>query len=236
MTQHSTGAGDEVVAIVLAAGGSSRMGGVDKLWARLGDGAVVEHALRALAATPGVTIVVAVAPRERHAAIASILADAGVDVRCVEGGARRQDSVAAGIAAAPDAAWYLVHDGARPFAPPALAVRVLEAARAHGAAVPGLPVADTLKRVDAEGRVLHTIDRAPLRAVQTPQAFRGALLREAHARVRDDATDDAAMVERIGGPVVLVPGDEANRKITTQADLNWARALLAAQPATTGQG
>ncbi len=236
MTQALPPNGDEVVAIVLAAGGSSRMGGVDKIWAPLGEGAVIEYALRALAATPGVSTVVAVGPRERHDAFAAILAHAGVDVRCVEGGARRQDSVAAGLAAAPEAAWYLVHDGARPFATPALNTRVLEAARQRGAAVPGVPVADTLKRVDAEGRVLDTVDRAPLRAIQTPQAFRGQLLRDAHARVLDDVTDDASMVERLGASVFVVAGDELNRKITTQADLEWARALVAGVQATTPAG
>ena len=233
MTQPPTPDTEEVVAIVLAAGESSRMGGVDKMWVRLGESAVVEYSLRALAATPGVTTVVAVAPQARHRALAAILEGAGVEVRTVEGGRRRQDSVAAGIAAAPDAAWYLVHDGARPFATPALAARVLAAARLRGAAVPGVPVPDTLKRVDAEGRVLDTVDRAPLRAIQTPQAFRGQLLRDAHERVVDDVTDDAAMVERLGASVFVVGGDELNRKITTLPDLEWARALIAGVQATT---
>ncbi|MEX2445873.1 MAG: 2-C-methyl-D-erythritol 4-phosphate cytidylyltransferase, partial [Dehalococcoidia bacterium] len=129
---------------------------------------------------------------------------------------------------APEAAWYLVHDGARPLATPALAARVLQAAREHGAAVPGVPVVDTVKRVDGTGRVLDTFDRAELRAVQTPQAFRGELLRRAHAEVREDVTDDAAMLERLGCPVVVVDGDPANRKVTTPEDLVIARALLAA--------
>ena len=95
---------------------------------------------------------------------------------------------------------------------------------------------DTLKRVDAEGRVLDTVDRTPLRAIQTPQAFRGQLLRDAHARVHDDVTDDAAMVERLGASVFVVEGDELNRKITTPADLEWARALVAGAQAITPAG
>ena len=231
MTQPSTDSPEQVVAIVLAAGGSSRMGGLDKIWVRLGEGAAIEYALRAMAATPGVTTVVAVAPPERHGALAAILKDAGVEVRCVDGGRRRQDSVAAGIAATPEAAWYLVHDGARPFATPLLAARVLQSAREHGAAVPGVPVPDTLKRVDNDGRVLDTVDRAPLRAIQTPQAFRGVLLRDAHARIDTEVTDDAAMVEALGASVFVVRGDEVNRKITTQADLEWARVMVAGLPA-----
>ena len=228
--------GDEVVAIVLAAGSSSRMGGVDKIWADLNGTPLIAHALHALARTPGVTTVVAVAPAPRHAALAALLDGCGVRVRCVEGGARRQDSVAAGIAAAPHAAWYLVHDGARALVTPALATRVLQAARTHGAAVPGLPVADTVKRVQpvpggASGEeveaVRGTIDRAPLRTIQTPQGFRGDLLRRAHAEVTGDATDDAGMVERLDLPVVVVRGETTNLKVTTPDDLAIARILLA---------
>ena len=222
-----------VVAIVLAAGSSSRMGGIDKIWAELGGAPLIAHALRAMAETPGVETVVAVAPAERHVALAGLLDGWDVHVRCVEGGARRQDSVAAGIAAVPDAAWYLVHDGARALVTTGLAARVLSAARVYDAAIPGVPIADTVKRVqpidgarDIEA-VRGTIDRAPLRAVQTPQAFRGDLLRRAHTEITADVTDDAAMVEHLGVPVVLVPGDPTNIKVTTPADLAIARVLLA---------
>ena len=104
---------------------------------------------------------------------------------------------------------------------------VLDAARAHGAAIPVVPVVDTVKRVDALGRVVETLDRGTLRAVQTPQGFAGPLLRRAHAEVRADATDDASMVEALGAPVMTVPGSPANLKVTTPADLVLARALLA---------
>lgn len=222
-----------VVAIVLAAGSSSRMGGVDKIWVELGGAPLIAHALRTMAETPGVELVVAVAPPERHQAIAGLLDGWDVNVRCVSGGARRQDSVAAGIAAAPDAAWYLVHDGARALVTTGIASRVLSAARVHGAAIPGMPIADTVKRVqpidgarDVEA-VRGTVDRGPLRAIQTPQAFRGDLLRRAHAEVTADVTDDAAMIEHLGLPVVVVPGETTNMKVTTPADLAIARVLLA---------
>ena len=223
---------EDVAAIVLAAGTSSRMGGVDKIWADLHGVPLIAYALRSIASTPGVTVIVCVAPTERHAALAALLDGTKIEVRCVEGGARRQDSVAAGIAAAPDAAFYLVHDGARALVTTELAARVLVAARAHGAAIPGVPIADTVKRVvpladagDVEA-VRGTIDRRPLRAIQTPQAFRGNLLRLAHAEVTADVTDDAAMVEHLGLPVAVVPGDATNIKVTTPADLAVARALI----------
>jgi len=217
--------------IILAAGSSARMGGVDKLWADLLGRPLVTHSIAAMGTLEGVRTLVLVGPAARHADLLAGASDAialGVDVRCVEGGARRQDSVAAAIAAAPDAAWYLVHDGARPFASAALARRVLEGARRHGAAIPGIPVTDTVKHIDADGRILATVERAPLRAVQTPQGFAGPLLRRAHAEVTGDVTDDAAMVEWLGVPVFVVPGDPANIKITTPTDLTIARALLAA--------
>ena len=220
-------AAERIAVILLAAGSSTRMLGVDKVWATLGGEPVIAHSLRAARDLDGVTDVIVVTSAARHAAVEACAAEIGVAVRCVEGGARRQDSVAAGLAAAPDADWYLVHDAARPLAGTALFAAVLDAARANGAAIPVVPVVDTVKRVDADGRVLDTLDRSALRAVQTPQGFAGALLRRAHAEVRTDATDDASMVEAIGVPVMTVPGSPANLKVTTPADLVLARALLA---------
>ncbi len=231
---------EEVVAVVLGAGSSLRMG-ADKIWATLAGAPVLAHSVRAFARTPGVTRVVVVAPAERHADVLALLpAGASVALDVVEGGARRQDSVAAALRAAPDADWYLVHDGARPLVTPDLAAAVLAAARApgsEGAAIPGVPVVDTIKRVAAlEGaraeageRVVETVDRSTLRAVQTPQAFRGDLLRRAHREVTSDATDDASMVETLGVAVVMASGDRSNIKITTPPDLAMAEALLAAR-------
>jgi 2-C-methyl-D-erythritol 4-phosphate cytidylyltransferase len=217
---------DQATAIVLAAGGSSRMGGIDKVWADLHGAPVLAYSLRVLAAVPGVTRLVVVAPEERHPAIEAMCAGLAVPVATVAGGTRRQDSVAAGLGAAPDAAWYLVHDGARPLITVALVQRVLAAAARTGAAIPAVPVTDTIKVEGADGLVERTLDRGPLRAVQTPQAFEGALLRRAHAEVEEDVTDDAAMVERLGIRVALAEGDPTNLKVTTPPDLLVARALL----------
>lgn len=144
----------------------------------------------------------------------------------VAGGTTRSDSVRAGLAAvAPEAVIVVVHDAARPLAPAALFTAVVAAVRdgADGA-VPGLPVADTLKRVDGS-RVVATVDRDGLVAVQTPQAFRAAALRAAYA-AGGAATDDAALVEAAGGTVVVVPGDPSNLKLTTPEDLAWAARLV----------
>jgi len=148
----------------------------------------------------------------------------------VAGGAERQESVAHGLAAVPGTVrWILVHDGVRPCITPALVRRVVEAAQAHGAAVAALPVAETLKR-GAEGWVQETVPRDGLWAIQTPQGFQAALLREAHRRAAADGvlgTDDAALVERLGTAVRLVPGLPGNLKITRPEDLPLARRLLA---------
>ncbi|MCK9486832.1 MAG: 2-C-methyl-D-erythritol 4-phosphate cytidylyltransferase [Dehalococcoidia bacterium] len=252
--ERTEAAPQDVVAIIVAAGSSSRMG-ADKIWAPLAGRPVLAHSVHAFAAVPSVSDIVVVTPAERHIEVRALLpGEAAVTLHAVEGGARRQDSVAAGIAAAPGAGWYLVHDGARPLVTPALVARVLAAAREVGAAVPGVPVVDTVKRVEdggAEGgaeRVQATVDRATLRAVQTPQAFRADLLRRAHGMpgsgdggaggdspgglgVPFDATDDASMVEALGEPVAVVAGDRENIKITTPPDLAVAEALLALRDA-----
>jgi 2-C-methyl-D-erythritol 4-phosphate cytidylyltransferase len=148
----------------------------------------------------------------------------------VAGGATRSESVRAGLVAVPaDATIICVHDAARPFASAQLFQAVITAVR-EGAdgAVPGVPVTDTVKRIDTHNVVIDTPQRATLVAVQTPQAFRGAILRAAHDTGRD-ATDDAALVETRGGRVVVIAGEPTNRKITHVEDLAWARAHAESQ-------
>ena len=146
----------------------------------------------------------------------------------VPGGERRRDSVAAGLAALdPGVEFVLVHDAVRPLAGAAIAKRVVDRLAAGGAdaVVPVVPVRDTIKRVDGE-RVVGTIDRSGLVAVQTPQGFRAELLAAVQQADGDDATDEAALVERNGGRVETVDGDPANLKVTYPADLAVAEALL----------
>ncbi len=131
------------------------------------------------------------------------------------------------IAAAPDAAYFLVHDAARALTPPELIARVAAELRAgRPAVVPGLPVADTIKSVDTAGVVTGTPDRAQLRAIQTPQGFAAGLLRSAYATEGVQATDDAGLVERLGVGVHTIPGDPLAFKITTPLDLRLADAVL----------
>jgi 2-C-methyl-D-erythritol 4-phosphate cytidylyltransferase len=219
-----------VVALVPAAGRGQRFGGDrPKALVSLAGEPLVVHAVRTLLAARAVTQVVVAAPAELVDEVRSLVPAACV----VAGGASRVASVAAALsAAAPDADVVLVHDAARPLAPAALVDRVAAAVlEGAPAVVPVVPVADTVKRVDAAGRVLATIDRTDLRAVQTPQGFRRDVLVRAHehaAAVGDDATDDAGLVERIGVEVTTVPGDERAFKVTTRHDLAVAELVVRA--------
>jgi 2-C-methyl-D-erythritol 4-phosphate cytidylyltransferase len=135
-----------------------------------------------------------------------------------------------------DANVICVHDAARPLADAVAYRRVIDAVLAGAdGAVPGVPVADTIKIVDDDGSVVATPPRARLRAVQTPQAFRADALRAAHA-TGGEGTDDAELVERAGGRVVVVEGDPVNRKITHRDDLEWARSIVAAEQTDAAAG
>ncbi|HEX7275981.1 MAG TPA: 2-C-methyl-D-erythritol 4-phosphate cytidylyltransferase [Acidimicrobiales bacterium] len=206
-----------VWAIVVAGGGGTRFGG-PKQFEDLGGRRVLDWSLAAAReACDGVVLVV---PADHVAGEEGPLV--------VAGGATRSASVRAGLAAVPDdVEVVVVHDAARPLAGADLFRRTVAAVRAGAdAAVPGLPVTDTVKRVE-DGRVLETVDRSRLVAVQTPQAFRADGLRRAHAQgVGAEATDDAALVESLGGTVVVVDGDPRNLKLTSPDDLVVARALL----------
>jgi 2-C-methyl-D-erythritol 4-phosphate cytidylyltransferase len=146
----------------------------------------------------------------------------------VPGGPRRRDSVRAGLDALPSGSSHvLVHDAARPLATPDLVRRVIDRLLSGGvdAVVPVVPIRDTLKRV-GDGWVVKTVDRSGLAATQTPQGFRVEALRQAHDADDEDASDDALLVERIGGSVATVEGEAANLKITYRGDLALAEALL----------
>lgn len=189
------------------------------------------YAVRALVEARLVDWVVVAAPPGEVAQVSTLLsAQVPADVLVVAGGTTRQESVARALAALdPDVDVVLVHDAARPLAPSGLADRVAAAVQAGaGAVVPGVPVFDTVKRLDADGAVTETLDRTALRAVQTPQGFVRAVLAEAHAAdpAPGTATDDAALVERLGRPVWLVPGHEEAFKVTRPLDLLLAEAVL----------
>jgi 2-C-methyl-D-erythritol 4-phosphate cytidylyltransferase len=205
-----------VWAIVVAAGWGERFGG-PKQFSDLGSSRLIDHAVAVAAAACDAVVVVVPEATEWHGAPVAAV---------VYGGATRAESVRAGLAAVAESAdIVVVHDAARPLAGLPLFAAVVAAVREGvDGAVPGLPVADTLKRVD-DVRITATVDRVGLVAVQTPQAFRADVLRAAHAGGAE-ATDDAALVEAAGGEVVVVPGDPRNLKVTGPADLIIAAALL----------
>ncbi|HET8539662.1 MAG TPA: 2-C-methyl-D-erythritol 4-phosphate cytidylyltransferase [Anaeromyxobacter sp.] len=233
----------ERVTAILAAGGAGVRAGVAKQWLVLGGETVLRRSARALAGCPAVDDLVAVVPPGEEARGLAELQGLGRPARAVAGGAARADSVRNGLAAADGAAVVLVHDAARPFATPDLAARVAEAAARDGAALAALPVTDTVKRAaaGADGaarRVAETLDRRALWLAQTPQGFRRDLLLRAYAAAAaaaSAATDECALVEAIGAPVTLVPGEPGNFKITGADDVERARAALEA-PVAMGVG
>lgn len=220
---------------VIAAGGSGsrlREAGIDrpKQFLKLDGVPLYWHAARTFALVAGIRGIVFVFPPDRlEAASAETLLLAQEErfplpCRFAPGGAERQDSVRNALnALPPECGFVLVHDAARPFMTAKLAADVLAALKqGHVAAIPGVPVVDTVKQVNDAGVVLGTVDRATLRAVQTPQGFSRTVLTEAHRKALEEnlaVTDDAALLEALGVSVVMTEGDERNKKITAPADL-----------------
>jgi 2-C-methyl-D-erythritol 4-phosphate cytidylyltransferase len=208
--------GAELVWTIVVAGGTGERFGALKQYEPLDEGRRVIDVSREVAerASDGVVVVVPAADAEREHGVA--------------GGSTRSESVRRGLAAVPaEATIICVHDAARPLATDDLYASVIAAIRAGAdGAIPGLAVTDTIKVVDGSD-VTATLDRTTLVAVQTPQAFRAAMIRAAHGQ-GGSATDDAALVEAMGGRVVVVAGEPANRKITEIDDLEWARRTIGA--------
>lgn len=217
------------VAVVPAAGSGERLAaGVPKAFYQLDGVTLVERAVAGLVKSGVIDRVVVAVPADRTDRATLIL---GRDATVVAGGVNRGESVSRALDAVagedrPD--YVLVHDAARALAPPELVVRVVDALRSgHSAVVPALPVSDTIKAVDANGTVLGTPERAGLRAVQTPQGFATELLLQAYRQAGEvEFTDDASLVEHIGGQVQVVEGDPLAFKITTRNDLLLAESLV----------
>ncbi len=219
--------GGAVVAVVPAAGLGERLrAGIPKAFCELDGRSLLEWAVTGLLKSGVVDHVVAAVPVDRIDQAKQVL---GNQATVVAGGAGRTDSVGLALSALPgDPEFVLVHDAARALTPPELIVRVVDALRAgHAAVVPALPLHDTIKAVDANGVVLGTPERAGLRAVQTPQGFATDLLLRAYQRATGAGfTDDASLVEHVGGQVQVVDGDPLAFKITTQLDLLLAQAIV----------
>ncbi|HVR59452.1 MAG TPA: bifunctional 2-C-methyl-D-erythritol 4-phosphate cytidylyltransferase/2-C-methyl-D-erythritol 2,4-cyclodiphosphate synthase [Pseudolabrys sp.] len=224
----------QVAAVVVAAGQGLRAGGeIPKQFRRIAGETLLERALSAFAEAPDVTFVQPVI-RPDDVDLVRRLTDGMNVLEPVAGGATRQASVRAGlealVACTPDI--VLIHDAARPFASASLITRAIAAAEKTGAAIPALPVTDTVKRIDSTGTIEATLDRNSIRLVQTPQAFAFPALFDAHRRAlaqgRNDFTDDAALAEWAGIKVSVFAGEPGNIKFTTPEDFARAEAIQSA--------
>jgi 2-C-methyl-D-erythritol 4-phosphate cytidylyltransferase len=224
---------EQATVVIVAAGSSRRMNGHDKLWTPLAGRLTLARTIDVFAASPLISSIVLVLNPARLEDARELCAREGWSKigGIISGGARRQDSVRAGLdrlaELAPETRWVMIHDGARPLVTPAILEVGLQAAQEHLAAVAAVPVKDTIKQVH-NGIISATPERAQLWAVQTPQIFSFPLIQQAHATaiVQAEATDDATLLERLGQRVAIFPGAYTNLKITTQEDLLIAEALL----------
>jgi 2-C-methyl-D-erythritol 4-phosphate cytidylyltransferase len=218
----------KVCAIIVAAGESRRMNGVDKLLAPLAGKPVLAWSIEAFQKNPSIGRIVLVNSQKNLEPVQCLRIDhkwTKVAEVCT-GGKRRQDSVAAGLKLVGDCDWVIIHDGARPLVSQDLIERGLEAAKETGAAIAAVPVTDTIKLAGNDQVVIETPPRANLWAVQTPQVFRFAIIKEAYQQASGDVTDDAMLVEQIGSKVKLYMGSYDNIKITTPHDLAAAELLI----------
>jgi 2-C-methyl-D-erythritol 4-phosphate cytidylyltransferase len=229
------------VAIVVAAGKGSRLGGDrPKQFLELGGIPVIVHTLRQFERSKEIYEVITVLPAEETAGFESVVKKFALKkvTRVIAGGATRAQSVRNGLSAISDAEFVAVHDGVRPFVTPAEIDATMAAARRSGAAILTAPVADTIKRVEA-GRVLQTISRASLRRALTPQCFRFEILKRAYEQLDRlesagvEITDDSFLVEKLNVEIVAVEGSARNIKITREEDLALAETLL--KSAVSGQ-
>jgi 2-C-methyl-D-erythritol 4-phosphate cytidylyltransferase/2-C-methyl-D-erythritol 2,4-cyclodiphosphate synthase len=228
MTQAS-----EVYALILAGGNGVRFGEKDKLWQALGNYPVWYHGVLALLSHPQLCAGAIVVPESKQEAYELALQYLSLPkplavLPCA--GQTRQESSYNGLKQVPEEfEWVAVHDAARPFVPEDMLTRLIEAAKEWGAAIPALPVTDTIKCVGEDGLVQTTLERNRLWAIQTPQLFRINTLYEAHRWAYErgiEATDDASLLEKQGGAVYCVPGDASNLKVTTPEDIRAAQSYL----------
>lgn len=221
-------------AIIVAAGRSERMAGANKIFTALMGRPLIVWTIGAFHACDAIDNIVLVTSPDAIDRLTDLIVEWRFDRKVtavIAGGATRQESVAAGLKAVPEAAIVAVHDGARPLVTPALIEQGVKLARETGAALCAIPSRDTVKEVSAPPGghppvVTATPQRASMWLAQTPQCFDRELLLRAHAAASGDATDDAALVEALGHPVSVVEGSPANIKVTTPDDLTIAEALL----------
>ena len=221
-----TASQQKVGAVIVAAGESRRMGGVDKVFAPLGRKPVLAHVLDAFESCNSIDQIIVVVSRKNLERCRQLIAEQGWSkpIEVCAGGRRRQDSVAAGLSRLENCHWVVIHDGARPLVTADLIERGLEAAEETGAAVAAIPVTDTIKVANVNRIVYQTPPRQNLWAIQTPQVFRFGIIAKAYEQAKGEVTDDASLVERLGYKAKLYMGSYDNIKITTSFDLLIAEA------------
>lgn len=217
-------------AIILAAGAGKRLGiSVPKPVVKIGKSPVIVYSLKAFNQHPDIDEIIVVVSAKNKTAIAKVikkLAFKKIKVLCL-GGKRRQDSVFNGLLAiSPGSDWVLIHDSARPFISHELIAKVISAAKKTGAAILGVPVKATIKSVGKDSLIDKTVDRNNLWEIQTPQVFKKELIFKAYKRYfKENFTDDASLVEKLGNKIKIVQGSYKNIKITTKEDLFFAEAI-----------
>ena len=216
--------------MIVAAGSSTRMGGVDKTFAPILGLPLVIHTIDRFELSPFIHQIVLVVAKDSVDYARELVHQRGYKkvTKVSPGGRRRQDSVRFGLESLRGCEWVMVHDGARPCLDESILQRGVEAAVQHGSAIAGVPVNDTIKLVSPRQMVVETPDRSLLWAAQTPQVFRYRTLMDAHHKATKDFTDDAAMIESLGHPVKMFLGSYENIKVTTAGDLVIAEAFLKA--------
>jgi 2-C-methyl-D-erythritol 4-phosphate cytidylyltransferase len=222
---------ERVGAVIVSAGASTRMAGVDKTLVELGAMPLIARTVGVFERCEAVGSVVLVVARLDLSVIIDLVRDYEWTkvLHVLVGGQRRQDSVRIGLLALPECDWVVIHDGARPLVTSTLIEKGILTAMEAGAAAAAVPVVDTIKIVTDDGRVVETVDRRTIAAIQTPQVFRRDLLQSAHDEIRADVTDDSSMLETQGVPVQVFLGDRTNIKVTTPEDLVIAEELLRAR-------
>lgn len=219
---------EPVGAIILASGQGKRMRGEDKVFSQINGIPLISYAIKVFDNSPFIDRIVLVVSSQNvrigRDIMAKYASSKSSDV-CT-GGQRRQDSVRCGLQKLVDVEWVVVHDGARPLIEADMIEKGLDEARPTGAAIAAVPVTDTVKSVDDSSVVSATVSRDMLFTIQTPQIFRRNILEDAHLRITTDVTDDAAMIEMLGGSVRTFEGSRKNFKITTPEDLDVVRAIL----------
>jgi 2-C-methyl-D-erythritol 4-phosphate cytidylyltransferase len=218
---------EKVGAVIVAAGSSQRMEGVDKLFAELGGKPVLTRVLETFEKCAAVDRIIVVLAEENLEKGKKLVAERGFSkvAEVCPGGERRQDSVKAGLDRLEECDWVVIHDGARPLVTAEIIEQGLEAARDTGSAIAAVPVTDTIKVAGDDQIIQGTPPRASLWAAQTPQIFRFDIIKNAYNQLRHEVTDDARAVEQSGGSVKIYMGSYDNIKITTPDDLSLAEIL-----------